>query len=153
MKRTYILNVCSLHFFASICFSLLIKLSIHTKSGLKVLEAELISATYLMDNRKHSRTFQNASMSYDDVLNLLSAGYEGYGVILMAGRGEPIGDMIVQYEETDWQFAKRLASHFNSVLVPADHVGGIKYYFGLPNRNSGIVMQPVQYSMQKALGE
>lgn len=128
-------------------------LSIDTKNELKTLTAELISASYLMDNRPHTRTFQDAAMSYNDVLNFLSTSYTDYGALLTVGNGEPIKDVILQYKETDWQFAKRLASHFNSVLVPAYLVDGVKYYFGLPESRDSAEVRPFQYSLQKAVGE
>ena len=128
-------------------------LSIETKNNMKILTIELVSASYLMDNFAHTRTFQNAAMTYDDVLGFLGAGYENYGVVLTVGLGTPIKDIIVQYKETDWEFAKRLASHFNSMVIPVYHLDGINYCFGLPNRPSDVIAHPIEYTLQKAVGE
>ena len=37
---------------------------------------------------------------------------------MKVGTGITIGDMIVQYKETDWTFLKRLASHCHSCILP-----------------------------------
>lgn len=46
----------------------------------------------------------------------------------------PIQELIVQYQETNWEFLLRLASHFNSMVISDFLTPGVKFYFGLPNR-------------------
>lgn len=51
------------------------------------------------------------------------------------------------------EFLKRLASCFNSFVVPDYKVGGVHYYFGMPKRSEPVVMKPIIYSMKKRVDE
>ena len=62
--------------------------------------------------------------------------------------------LITQYKETDWEFVKRMASRFNSIVIPDYHSGGnVRYYFGLPRREAKIEMSPNTYQIKKDLSE
>lgn len=90
----------------------------------------LTGGTRLFEGMERIRTFQNKGMTYEEILGTVEKAY-GHSMHLMnVGRGVTIGDMIVQYKETDWTFLKRLASHFHSVIVPYYKDMGIKYSFG-----------------------
>lgn len=93
-----------------------------------ILEAK--SATYLLDIAKHSRSFQDLSMTYHQVIEELLKKYSGVDCIVNIPY-EPITTMLVQYEETDWQFIKRITSTFNESLFPAVDKPGIKFYVGV----------------------
>ncbi len=127
--------------------------SVHNENHVRTLTAELITESYRMDHMEYTRTFQDANMTYDDVLNCIGAPYENYDVILTTGSGTAIGDLITQYKETDWAFAKRLVSHFNSFLVPNYTMEGEKYFFGMPNKGEGKDIDPISYTLHKAVGE
>lgn len=100
----------------------------------RILQLNCISSTYLMDTAKRTRVFQNAGTTYNAVLEKLNT-YGDYGCILSSGDGAAINRMIVQYGETDFEFVKRLATHFHTSICPAYLSGGVKYYFGIPNNN------------------
>jgi hypothetical protein len=66
--------------------------------------------------------------------------------------GVQIGDIIVQFKETDREFAKRLASRFNSVVVPDYLTGGVGFTFGLPVKSSAAALDPISYKVMKDAG-
>ena len=71
---------------------------------------------------------------------------------MSVGDGASIKDFIVQYAETDFEFAKRLASHFNSSICPAYLEKGAKFYFGMPKSSKKIVVLK-DYIIKKELSE
>ena len=86
-------------------------------------------------------------------LDFIGKDYPNYGVFLTVGEAETVTDLIVQYKETDWAFAKRLVSRLNSFLVP-DYVNGSgKYYFGMPKRNDQKSIDSSTYTIYKDVGE
>jgi len=121
-------------------------------NGLKVLDLKLISPTRLMDLVEHTRTYQDASLDYLDLLSSLG-NYPNYSFTMRVGEGAEIGDLITQFKETDWEFVKRLASHHNSVVIPDYISGGVGYYFGIPETPSNIVVDPSHYRVFKGIGE
>lgn len=102
-----------------------------TENGVKIVRGELRSGTFLMDTTPHIRTFQAYAMPYETVLETITAPHKGH-FIMTVGLDDAIDTLIVQYKETDWDFARRLASHFGSVVVPESTKEGVLYFFGLP---------------------
>ena len=66
--------------------------------------------------KEKSRSFQNANMTYDELIGIILKDYSGYSFTQCIGKGEKIGKPLFQYKETDWNFLKRIASELNSEL-------------------------------------
>lgn len=127
-------------------------MEISSVNGLKVLDLKLVSGTRQMDAVEHTRTYQDSALTYRDLLASLGY-YQEYSFSMRAGDGIPIGDMIVQFKESDWEFVRRLVSHFNSVIVPDYTSDGVGYYFGIPELSSTIAIDPNHYRVLKGIGE
>ncbi|RRJ65558.1 hypothetical protein EHV15_23540 [Paenibacillus oralis] len=102
-------------------------------NGINYMTVEAISHTYQLDMKRRKRSFQNPRITYTELIKSI---VEEYGreadVMDMASGGKVIGTLVMQYDETDWEFLKRLASHFYSPLIPAVGYGVPKLYFGMP---------------------
>lgn len=85
--------------------------------GSSSLEIRAISYTYLLDIDKKSRTFQNKSMKYRDMFDQVLGKHDSFDHMDHASDGKSLDELIVQYEETDWVFLQRMASHFETGLV------------------------------------
>lgn len=70
----------------------------------------------------------------------------------VATRGADIEQLIVQYNETDWEFLKRLASHFYTGLVNDVHFAYPRCYFGIPSHRK-LSLNSVHYSVKKNAGK
>lgn len=88
------------------------KIAIEKKQDIYYLNIEALSNTYLLDIKKVSQSFQNVNMTYIDMIKKVLQPYQGSDVIDNASEGRTIENLIVQYMETDWQFIKRVISHF-----------------------------------------
>lgn len=74
------------------------------------------SWSYRMDIKKKSRSFQNTSMTYGSLVSKIVGEYtDSESQILFAD--VPLGEIAVQYQETDWQFLKRMLSSLHVPLV------------------------------------
>ncbi|WP_431809358.1 hypothetical protein [Brevibacillus agri] len=67
------------------------------------------------------------------------------------GEGVQIGEPIIQYDETDWELLKRLASHFHAVLVSDIMEATPRFSFGLPQGKSYTLPDDVAYMASKDL--
>jgi hypothetical protein len=119
----------------------------------KKLRLVIHSGSYLMDVEKHFRTFQNSAISYSDILDILEENYTNADHISAQLASNPIGDFLMQYQETDWQFIERIASRLHYQLSPADTRGGARYYFGLKEGNNIQFPENVKYTARKLVGE
>ncbi|MCL1989421.1 MAG: contractile injection system protein, VgrG/Pvc8 family [Defluviitaleaceae bacterium] len=100
------------------------------RAGSYELEVHGISYSYLLDLKQKSRSFQDLGMSYSAVAEAVMGAYGG-GIMDMASGGAAIGQFILQYLETDWQFLKRLASHFKTGLVCDPRFNKPMVYLGI----------------------
>ena len=84
--------------------------------GVYHLKVYAVSNTVLLDIVKHKRAFQDNGEDYKSIVKKVIAA-AGASVTYNA---DPltVENIILQYNETDWEFAKRLASHTQDVLIP-----------------------------------
>lgn len=123
------------------------------ENALCLMEIRVVPYTYLMDLKPVRRSFQIPSMSYQEVLNCVVSRYQGGHALMNVGRGSTIGEPVVQYQETDWEFIKRLASHFHTVVVPDYATSGAKLYFGPAEWGGAARLAPSSYRVQKRIDE
>jgi hypothetical protein len=128
-------------------------ISISVKNNVRTLEIEALSYTYLMDTLKCSATFQNEQFTYTNVFNKINSKYGSYSMVNNVTGSIKVNQLLVQYRETDWEFLKRLASHFNVGLVPACSLSGIKYSIGWAGGGKGGNLTEFNYSIKKGLLE
>lgn len=136
-----------------LCCGVVRDIQIQREGDLRRLSVEAVSGTYYEDLVKYVRVFQDSSSTYDAVLKHNEKNYQDAGHSMMIGNGSTIGDLVVQYRETDWEFARRMASHFNSVVVPAYRTKGIHYYFGFPDGKQNIELSKHTYTIRKDAGD
>ena len=94
------------------------------------LEVFAVSNTFLLDTVKHKRSFQDNDQTYQSIVETVMADA---GATAVYNADEmTVKNIILQYNETDWEFAKRLASHTNDVLIPITD-DSPKFHFGVPD--------------------
>lgn len=96
------------------------------------VKIHLISGSTALDREKESVSFQNTKLSYVEIAEKAISSTRGASVICTAGKGEKPGRPMIQYAETDWEFAARLASRVKAVLYPEVCRHGAYIWFGIP---------------------
>lgn len=130
----------------------LIDFEIQVRNDVKYLTGHLRTNTYLMDRIPHIRSFQSPNTQYNDMLSIVGSGYSKYMYIMAKGDGETIPGLVLQYDETDWEFVKRMASHFQTIIIPDVQRDHIAYTFGLPPAGASFEIQTNMYSISKNTG-
>ncbi|MFL1676359.1 contractile injection system protein, VgrG/Pvc8 family [Paenibacillus thiaminolyticus] len=100
--------------------------------GVYHLEMEAVSHSYRLDVKPKTRSFQNHKMLYEELVQHILSDYPGSDFIDLTFNNEPLDQFTVQYEETDWQFLKRMVSRFGTVLIPETAADSPKLWVGLP---------------------
>ncbi len=127
------------------------KAELIVEDGIKILEINAISHTLLMDMKRNIRIFQDTEQLYSDIAKYIASEHKAR-IICTEGEERKTGHMIAQYNETDWEFLKRLASELNTIIV-ADSVNGkISFSFGPPKPKKRI-LQDFSYKTTRNLGE
>jgi len=109
-------------------------IGMHTENDMSILSVTVVSRSALMDVALETRTFQDSGMTYENVTERMGADFN---FLWPKHGGEHIDSMMVQYKETDWEFAKRLAGRLGTVLVP-------DYLLDEPHIAIGMTTRPVQ---------
>lgn len=86
--------------------------------------------SYLMDIKKKSRSFQDISMTYGDLIQQIVQEYANAECQILFN-DMPLGEIAIQYEETDWQFVKRILSILNVPLVCSEVRENLCIYAGV----------------------
>lgn len=123
------------------------------ENALCLMEIRVVPYTYLMDLNPARRSFQVPKMTYQEVLDCIMTKYQGGFALMNAGAGVMIGEPVVQYQETDWEFVRRLASHFHTVITPSHTTSGVKLYFGLAQREGAAKLFPSGCRIEKRIDE
>lgn len=99
--------------------------------GVKTARIEGKSRSWLMDREKHSRSFQNSKMTFQGLVREILRDYEETDLHYAAEEKE-LGSLMLQYEETDWEFLQRAMSQAGIILTPDSRQSGLKLYAGVP---------------------
>jgi len=124
-------------------------INIHNENEMRILTLNVVSKTILMDITPEIRTFQDANMTYQTVTSLMEKKNSGFNIIWPSYGDIPIGSMTVQYKETDWQYAIRLAGRLGTVVIP-DYLLDKPYIaIGMTKRPAKQVTDVISYSIKK----
>ena len=110
---------------------LVTKIEVKCIQGVYHLNIEAASYTYLLDLIEHKRSYQDVTLTYEELMRKIIENYAQADIIFAADESIVTGQFIMQYEETDWEFIKRMASRFNTGLVPASTYDAPKFFFGI----------------------
>lgn len=132
---------------------IILNIEVKAVNGIYYIKAEAVSNTYNMDIKLNKRSFQDPGMTYKSIVDKVISSYSRSDTIDTASNGKTIGKLILQYNETDWEFIKRLASHFNTGLVPEAKADSPKFWFGIPERSSEANLDDFNYSVKKKISE
>ncbi|MCL2865844.1 MAG: contractile injection system protein, VgrG/Pvc8 family [Lachnospiraceae bacterium] len=135
-------------FFHGILTSLLIC----TKHQVHTMTIEIKTGSFLLDQISHTRTFQDHTVSYQAVIDtcLNVAG----GQFMMREKNETqIGQLTVQYKESDWSFIKRLAHRLGVVVLPEFVTQGKRFYLGINPNQRWSEMVSENYTMGQELSD
>lgn len=119
--------------------------------NVRSITIEALSSTFLMDIKRKSRSFQNKNSKYSEIFTSITNEYPNASVVDEASKAKSIEGLFVQYNETDWEFIKRLASHFNAPLVSKCTFEGAKYYVGVSDSLEKCNIDEFNYSIKKDL--
>lgn len=127
-------------------------IGIESINDVKKLDIEALSYTFKMDIEKKCRSFQGEGLTYREIFNTINSVYGDIQMIDYVSAGRTIDYIVVQYNETDWEFLKRLASHFNVAIIDECTLPGIKYSIGR-GESALYEIEEYNYSINKGLKE
>lgn len=135
---------------ASVFSGYILRVAITIENTVCYISADCISGSYQFDQREISRSFQDTGLTYRQMLDNVAGANRN--IVVIIGKKERIAYPVIQYEETDWEFVKRMASRFNTVLIPEITNSFPQISFGIVNGNSHEVGECLEYEIANDTG-
>lgn len=123
-------------------------IEVKSASNMYEIKIEGISHSKKLDIELINRSYQDFSMTYEDVMKKSISKYGG-DLIDKATEGATTEEFILCYRESSWEFIKRLSSRFEKPLVPEDKLDEPKEYAGVPNKDEVGELEDFAYSIKK----
>ena len=108
------------------------EVGIKTVRGNYYITIEALSYTFDLDVKLQSASFQNLQLTYTQLIDKVLEGFKGADCNDQVTNGANLDELIIRYQETAWDFLKRIASRFGTVLIPDSTQAGPKFWMGLP---------------------
>lgn len=96
----------------------------------------LESSSIKLDIFKKCRSFQNTNDMFRNLFQSIVVNEYGGEFLDIASNGAKQNDPFIQYNETDWEFLKRMASQLNTVIVTEATREKPNIYLGCPTKTS-----------------
>ena len=106
-------------------------MEIKEERGYRIADIQAVSGTILLDQKKSNRVFQKKVQTYMGIASIVTADTE-HSACILPGSDMRTGGTLIQYQETDWRFLKRMASQLGLSLVPDTSYYYPRFYLGLP---------------------
>ena len=95
----------------------------------RILFLEAWDATRIMDTEKRFRAFQNPAMKVKELVDEVMKTYPGCDYKLHIPNVS-IGQLLMQYGETDWEFLKRIFSKYYAPVYPDPAFDAVRLQMG-----------------------
>jgi hypothetical protein len=107
------------------------KVEIKEERGYRIADIQAVSGTILLDQKKSNRVFQKKVQTHMGIASAVTADTD-HSACILPGSDMRTGGTLIQYQETDWRFLKRMASQLGLPLVPDTSYYYPRFYLGLP---------------------
>ena len=107
------------------------KVEIKKERGYRIADIQAVSGTILLDQKKSNRVFQKKVQTHMGIASAVTADTD-HSACILPGSDMRTGGTLIQYQETDWRFLKRMASQLGLPLVPDTSYYYPRFYLGLP---------------------
>jgi hypothetical protein len=108
------------------------------------LKMKVMGFSVMLDKEKHTRIFQDKEFTYKEVLNHTMS--KKIGKVIFNKEDTKIERLLFQYNETDWQFMKRVSGLGESILIPLFYENGVRLSYGLPRSAKEIELKEDFYA-------
>lgn len=113
-----------------------------------MVEVKAKTATCQMDIEKYNLSYQDTAMTFHQMVRKLLGFFPG-GQALISVPDRPVGQISMQYQETFWEFLKRLVSA-QRAFVYADSAGtGLRLWVGLPGIHEQADWDSLPYTVER----
>ncbi len=120
---------------------------IEKEGEVHILNIEVKTGSFLLGIKRHIRSFQTEGFLYSKMAEICVKD-EGAECIMEKPVDIPADGLVLQYQETDWEFLRRIASYAGVPLIATDSMPGKNCCLGYQG-NEAIVMEANDFRMEQ----
>ena len=104
-----------------------------TKAGALAVELVCSSKSILLDRIPRYRSFQDPALTYTDIAQEVNKNYNDGETLVNVGEDmKEVPRMTIQYNETDWEYLKRIASYTGQPLMANSNKVLVGFFKNMP---------------------
>ena len=104
-----------------------------TKAGALAVELVCSSKSILLDRIPRYRSFQDPTLTYTDIAQEVNKNYNDGETLVNVGEDmKEVPRMTIQYNETDWEYLKRIASYTGQPLMANSNKVLVGFFKNMP---------------------
>ena len=107
------------------------------------ISLSLCATSIKLDTKKINKTYQGTTKTYGAIIE---ENISSMGNLHMKVPDKPIGSLIMQYNETNWEFSKRMASQLNAPIISSLNAPKPQVYIGMPDSSKKHTIETNSYS-------
>ncbi len=118
-------------------------ISMQQENEYSFISLQLYTKSKLLDVTKRQKTYQNTAKTYGAII---TDSISDIADLHMMVSDKAIGKMIMKYNETDWEFSKRMAYQLGAPLITDIYSTRPQIYMGMPPASKTITVESNSYS-------
>ena len=129
-------------------------LTVERKNGIYYIHIDGVSLTKYIDIKKQNVSYQNENSTYQDIIDKAIQEYNFPGMTYIwteQSRSKKVGRFLLQFQETDWEFIKRVASIENLGLIPNMTGKQTQFFIGLPKGREEKIVPYCKHKVHRLL--
>ena len=104
-----------------------------TKAGALAVELVCSSKSILLDRIPRYRSFQDPTLTYTDIAQEVNKNYSDGETLVNVGEDmQIVPRMTIQYNETDWEYLKRIASYIGQPIMTNSNKVLVGFFKNMP---------------------
>lgn len=109
------------------------KTDIKEESGIRICYVEAVSASIKLDQQRKDESFQNPSLTGSQIAKEIVT--DAGGSMICTAETKELGGPVIRYQETEWEFLKRISGYQSSYVIPDIKTGKANIWFGMRQGN------------------
>ncbi len=130
-------------------FGLLTSMNIKTSGKQCIVCLEAVTGSYQTDFFAQNRSFQDTALTSHELVEKVMEPYQEQSKVLLSIPDEELGQIMVQYQETDWAFLNRILSRYGSAVYVDSAKPGIYLRAGLMHTHEDADWDHLPYKVMR----
>ncbi|MBQ2802100.1 MAG: hypothetical protein IJF03_12040 [Lachnospiraceae bacterium] len=125
------------------------KVSVEKQDTYGLIKFSLKSTSFVLDVQKKNKSFQNTGSTYEQILKQT---YDSKASLTMNVSDKAIGSIVMQYNETNWEFTRRMAANFNAPVFTSVDKQKPHITIGMPASGKTYQLKDVEHDFGSSMG-